>query len=245
MSDRQFTGYRSLDDARAKLRAAKDAGGDWIALHGLNQFPAGDFHAIVAEAHRLGLKIMVSGDLAEFLEVAVEAGVDSIEYMDRTTSKEYPLQVVSGIARKGIFVVPPVGYLYRFMAYRENPALLENPLLTLFMAPSVAAYVMEKEQFVKYMAGREKHITEAFPNRRGKFQQLRKAGVRMPVGTDCGSAANFHIDAIWWELETRRQLGVPVNEILTAATAHGAALLSAPDAGHLRIGARGDLLLYK
>ena len=52
-------------------------------------------------------------------------------------------------------------------------------------------------------------------------------------------------DAIWWELETWRQLGVPVPEILRAATLTGASLLRRKDLGRLEPGARGDLLLYR
>jgi imidazolonepropionase-like amidohydrolase len=52
-------------------------------------------------------------------------------------------------------------------------------------------------------------------------------------------------DAIWWELETWRRLGVPVPEILRAATSTGASLLRRQDLGRLEPGSRGDLLLYR
>lgn len=187
---------------------------------------------------------MAAGELAEPLQRAIDAHVDSIEYLDRSANPLYPSRIVAAIAREKIFLVPPVGYLTRYMAFRENPALRDNPLLTMFTPPALATYILERERFVKNMTGDEANIRQGFANLPAKFAQLRKAGIRMPIGTDCGSPANFHIDAYWWDLETRRQLGVPTDEILTAATVHGAALLGATDIGHLRVSARGDLVVY-
>jgi imidazolonepropionase-like amidohydrolase len=90
-----------------------------------------------------------------------------------------------------------------------------------------------------------RQLEAAFPTLSEKFRQLRAAGLQVVIGTDCGSEANFQADAIWWEMETWRQLGVPPHEILRAATTLPAALLRQPDLGHLRPGARGDFLLYR
>jgi len=86
-------------------------------------------------------------------------------------------------------------------------------------------------------------IQSSFSTIPAKFKQLRSAGLQLVTGTDCGSAAGFHVDSIWWELDTWRKLGVPPAEAVRAATTRAAALLQATDVGRLDVGARADFVL--
>jgi hypothetical protein len=35
-----------------------------------------------------------------------------------------------------------------------------------------------------------------------RMQRVCNAGLKMVIGTDCGSAGHYHGDAIWWEMAT-------------------------------------------
>ena len=78
-----------------------------------------------------------------------------------------------------------------------------------------------------------------------KFRQLRQLGLPMAIGSDAGSPLHFPADAIWWELEAWRSLGVSHRDSLIAATANGARVLRAEDTGRLTVGSRADFILYR
>ena len=242
MSGPMFSGYRDLEDARRRLADMKSAGADWVALHGLDRFPAGELEAISAEARRIGLRIMAEGDPASRAERALAIGADSIEYLDRSSEGGYSAEFIGKLKRSGAFLVPPIGYFNRVVEMRRRPELGSLPVLTEFMAPGVAAGVRER---LNQWLAKPDPMTEAISRVNERFLQLSRAGVRIAAGTDCGSPGNFQVDAIWWELETRRKLGLPVMDALRSATVNGAALLLESDIGHLRVGARGDFVLYR
>jgi imidazolonepropionase-like amidohydrolase len=240
IGNRQFTGYTDLDDARQKLALARKAGADWIALHSVERFPQEELGAIATEAKRLGLRILAAGDSFKAVDAALDIQADSLDYLPRDPEGAYSEDQLERMNRLGITAVPPIGYLHRHEAYLQDETLWANPLLIQFMPPSIAEYVLDKERFRKNLGARRQ--TLSIPTAR--FQQLRAAGITIAAGTDSGSPANFHADAIWWELDTYRKLGAPPNEAIAIATVNGSKLLRDPDIGTIRVGARGDLVLY-
>jgi imidazolonepropionase-like amidohydrolase len=88
-------------------------------------------------------------------------------------------------------------------------------------------------------------MEEALTRVNDRFLQLTRAGVKIAAGTDCGSPGNFQVDAIWWEMETRRKLGLTAAQAFESATAAGGRLLGLEDIGHLRASARGDFVLLR
>jgi imidazolonepropionase-like amidohydrolase len=241
-------GVKSAADAVQKVRLAKDAGSDWIALHDLLRFKEGELDALVAEARRLRLRLMAGGNRIAEVEKAVELGVDSIEYLDSGATANYSAELVARLQARGksLFMVPQVGFPHRFVAYRHGTMPLDDPRLTEFMPPEVAAFVSaalhdDRTKEISY-GPRWDAVPPSLPD---KFRQLRAAGLQLVVGTDCGSPAHFHADSIWWEMETWRNLGVPPHEIVRAATELPARMLHQTDVGHLGVGARGDFVLYR
>ena len=241
MNGRQFTGYRDLDDAKQKLALTSQSGADWVALHSLDRFPPDDLRAIAAEARRLGLRIIAAGDSLRAVDAALEIRADSLEYLARDEDGSYSKAQLDRMKSQGIIAVPPIGYLHRHAAYIQDEALWTNPLLTLFMPADVAAFMMERNRFRENLGRSRQDLSVPV----ARFQQLRGAGVAIAAGTDSGSPGNFQVDAIWWELETYRKLGAAPNEAVAAATSMGSKLLRDQDVGAIRVGARGDLVLYR
>jgi outer membrane protein assembly factor BamB len=242
MAGSYFTGYTDLDDARAKLSAMKAAGADWVALHGLDRFAGKDLEAIAGEARRVGLRIMAEGDPASRASRALDIGADSIEYLDRGDGGGYSAELIERLKKSNAYLVPPVGYFNRIVEMRRDPALADSPLLTEFMPAAVASGVRDR---LREWLGKPNPMEQVIGRVNERFLQLTRAGVKIAAGTDCGSPGNFQVDAIWWELETRRRLGLTPLQALEAATGAGAGLLKADDIGHLRPGARGDFVLYR
>jgi imidazolonepropionase-like amidohydrolase len=241
-------GVKNVEDGIAKVRRLRNAGMDWLSLHGLSRFKDGELSAIVSEARRVGLKVMVAGDRINELQHATELEVESIDYLDFSPTPSYPTEVLEKLKAltRPPTLVPMPGNRRRFAAYRGGALPLDAPHLVEFLPPAVAAFAINALREDRAL---ETSFTQQFvaasPTLDHKFLQLRATGLPMAVGTDCGSPANFHADAIWWEMETWRLLGVSPDDILRAATIIPAALLGDSDAGHLRIGARGDFVLYR
>ena len=241
-------GVKDIADAELKLRRLRDGGIQWVTLHALDNFAPGEAPAIVKYAHQLGLRVGAQGDSIASVEQAVALGVDSIEYLDRGAATEYPARLVATLQarRKSTFLVPAVGFPYRYAAYRQGRMNLDDARLTEFMPPEVAEFARralheDQGQPIAYAP----EWTEVPAPTAAKFRQLAQARLSLVAGTDCGSPVHIQADAIWWELETWRQLGVPVPEIIEAATRRAAKLLGDPAAGHLRPGAHGDFVLYR
>jgi len=241
-------GVKNADDAAVKLRRLRDAGVRWVTLHDLHRFQDGELAAIVNTAHSLGMRVGAAGDRLDAVEKAAELQVDSIEYLDRGDTLLYPPGLIERlrVRKQPLYFVPAIGFAYRFAAYRGGKMDLDAPRLTEFMPAEIARFANavlreEQNQPITY-APTWTEVPQGLAN---KFRQLIDAKLRVVTGTDCGSPAHIQADAIWWELETWRQLGVPVNDIIRSATSLPAELLGDERAGHLGVGAYGDFLLYR
>ena len=241
-------GVKGADDAAMKLRRLRDAGVSWVTLHDLARFQPGEAEAIVATAHGLGLRVGAAGDNLESIERALDLGVDSIEYLDRGDTPRYSPELLARMRsrRRPVYLVPAIGFPYRYVAYRKGSMMLDSPRLTGFMPPEVAEFASsalheDRTQPIQF-APTYTEVPAGLPT---KFRQLVDAGLEVVTGTDCGSPVHVQADAIWWELETWRQLGVPLDRIVRAATIVPARLLQDPRAGHLKVGAHGDFVLYR
>jgi imidazolonepropionase-like amidohydrolase len=68
------------------------------------------------------------------------------------------------------------------------------------------------------------------------------AGVLLAAGTDFGGGS-LRANQLAWEVQTLVAAGVPPSGALAAATVNGGRVLGEPDAGRLREGGPGDLVL--
>ena len=122
-----------IEGVKVAVRERKKAGADWIKVMasggnmtpGTNplaaQFSVEELRAIVAEAHRLEMKVTAHAHGVEGIKVAVEAPVDMIEHCSFQTP-EGSLKddsVILDIARKGIRVSPTI--VGALSTYRGQP----------------------------------------------------------------------------------------------------------------------------
>ncbi len=242
----QVWGVRDEEDAKQKVNRIRESGAQWIAIHNAGRFPRPDLEALVKEARRLGLRIMADGGSVADIQIMLELGVDSIEYLDNSESPAYPASLLSKLRtmeRPPVFVAP-IGYYHRVMGYIRHPETVRLGMLAELLPEGASQGLKSGLRDFLTSENEADYLVKPFPHYDRKFIQLHEAGVPMALGTDCGSPGNFHHDAIWWEIRTWKSLGVPMEKILRAATAAGADLLQREDLGRVRRGARGDLIVY-
>jgi imidazolonepropionase-like amidohydrolase len=80
-------------------------------------------------------------------------------------------------------------------------------------------------------------------NQQANFKAELAAGVHFVAGTDCGNPADFHGLALAQELAQYVSLGMTPLQALQTATSASADWLRHPELGHLRAGARADVLV--
>ncbi|HSK33744.1 MAG TPA: imidazolonepropionase [Propionicimonas sp.] len=76
-------------------------------------------------------------------------------------------------------------------------------------------------------------------------RRLLSAGVRVAIATDCNPGTSYTSSMPFCIALAVRELGMTPTEALHAATLGGAASLRRTDVGHLRLGARADLVLLE
>jgi imidazolonepropionase-like amidohydrolase len=123
-----------IEGVKVAVRERKKAGADWIKVMasggnmtpGTNplaaQFSVEELRAIVAEAHRLEMKVTAHAHGVEGIKVAAEAPVDMIEHCSFQTPEGSSLKddsVILDIARKGIRVSPTI--VGALSTYRGQP----------------------------------------------------------------------------------------------------------------------------
>lgn len=83
---------------------------------------------------------------------------------------------------------------------------------------------------------------EVIGNHVESFRRAAEAGVRVAAGTDAGTPFNVH-GGLAHELRLMRDAGMPLPQVLRAATLEAAGLLGLDDAGALEPGRRADCVL--
>jgi imidazolonepropionase-like amidohydrolase len=224
---------------------------------GLVAMDAESAKAVVAEAHRQGLRVAahVAGATAADLRVAVEAGVDSMEHMPGsfdplgmpdttyTTSGLLPeilardITIVPTLSvEAGDDYGPTLGYL------TDDPSLLIRltPAQQRTLADNLQDFSTNPRRQAIAAAGRKR--MQVF---QAEVKRLYDAGVRLGAGTDAGNGLTFHGN-LHTEIELLHESGIPPLEAIRMATSGNARLLGIEDrAGTVEPGKRADLLLVR
>ncbi|MEX0298290.1 MAG: amidohydrolase family protein [Kordiimonas sp.] len=246
VNGRLMRGFSSISDMEHKIREAAELNTEWLAVHGIAKFSKEELIVLTQLTEQYGLKLLADADSFEALQTTVNSSAISGEYINRTAEPSFPDSILAAIAKRNnpYYSVAPIGYYYRAQHYVDQPTPVIAASSLQFIDETVTAR-MKTSHSATYRDNRYiKQMVIAHPTLKQKFWELRRAGAKQVIGTDSGSLGQFHIDAIWWELETWRNLGVPSNEIIDAATALPAQMLDQPDIGKLKEGYLADIILY-
>jgi imidazolonepropionase-like amidohydrolase len=238
----------SPDEARAKVRELLDAGVGLVKAGYAGPSPA-EFApvlaALVAEAHGKGLRVAMHAEELDAARMSLAAGVDVLAHTvtDRLLDEE-----TLSLARD---VVVTTG-LSHFESYRdvleERVELL--PIETRCGDPEVIATwgdlagipLAERPPMpasIRWGSSEEGQGVLLENTRR-----LHRAGVRLAVGTNGGSVGTLQGPSFHRELRKLAEAGLPLGDVLVAASANGARALGLlEERGTIEKGKAADLLV--
>ncbi len=212
-------------DARNKVKTLADAGVDVIKLIDQDQMTMEEVHAVVDEAHANGLKVVAHSHRPEEIRRGLIAGVDNFEHTGLSSAPRYPDDVMEMIKERTaqmnlgpMFWTPTVEVLYNYEYIRDNPEELDNDSWHLGLPDSVVADIKRSIAYPNRLP-----YFQLTPVRRPtletKFNQLKKSGLVLLIGTDSGVPMKFHSQSTWHELDVWvNEFGVDPMYALKAAT---------------------------
>lgn len=252
-------GIDGVDDARAKVGRLADAGVDVIKLIDQDQMTVEEVNAVVDEAHVRGLTVAAHSHRPEEIRRGLAAGVDCFEHTGLSTAPEYPQDVIDLIAARTarmnegpLFWTPTIEVLFNYPYIRDWQEMLDDPSWKVGLPEQIIVDIRESLRHPERLP-----YFQLTPSRRPtlarKFDQLRRAGVTMLIGTDSGVPLRFHSMSTWNELDIWvRVLGVEPIEAIRAATYWPSVLMGVShEVGTVSpgkfadiIAVRGDVLRY-
>ncbi|MEA2040810.1 MAG: amidohydrolase family protein [Thermodesulfobacteriota bacterium] len=227
-----------------------------------------DLRTIVEFAKKHQKRIACHAMFIKGARMAIEAGVNSLEHM--TVDSEYTLEDAEKMAEKNIAIVPTLGVglylaielgkqgyyndndLQYFKEYRKKvaPRFIRDSVVPEFQA----AYLnLAKNLDEGYKNNKMPMIGPIWPDRvtgfahfvRKSFENFRKAGVKVGIGTDGGLGISF-TGLLEPELHLSNYLGYSVQEILRMATLGNMEICGLEkERGSITTGKVADLLLLR
>jgi imidazolonepropionase-like amidohydrolase len=174
------------------------------------QFDANDLSAVIAAARRRGQPTMVHANGHLPVQLAIEAGCDSIEhgfFMGRDNLRR--------LADNDVTWVPTAVTMKAYSDYLQRQGHRSDP------------------SFADVSRKNLDHQLE-------QIGIAREWGVRLAVGTDAGSPGVHHGSSLKEELGLFVTAGFSVEAALQCASSHGARLMGLGDRGHIAPGMRAD-----
>jgi imidazolonepropionase-like amidohydrolase len=201
------------------------------------------YRAIIAEAHKRGLRVMAHLFYLEDAKELVRAGLDGMAHSVR--DKEVDGELIRLLKEKKSFAVATLVREESTFIYATPPAFLDDPFFNRWVEaeiirqlkdPAYGARIKADPDFSKYPG----QLAMAKKN----LKKLWDAGVHVAFGSDSGPPSRFQGYFEHRELELMVEAGLTPAQALQAATSKTAtALRIAGDFGTLTKGKRADMIL--
>jgi imidazolonepropionase-like amidohydrolase len=240
-------------DARLKVKKLAQAGVDCIKLIDQDQMSKEEIHAIVEEAHSNNLKVVAHSHRPEEIRLGLEVGVDNFEHTGLSSAPAYPKDIIESITERTaqmnlgpLYWTPTIEVLYNHDYVIKNPENLDNESWHLGLPDSIVNDIknsIRKPGELPYF-----QLTSIRkPTLKTKFDQLKKTGVVMLIGTDSGVPMKFHSQSTWNELDIWvRELEVPPLKAIKSATYWPAKFMGVEDkVGTISVGKQADIIGVK
>lgn len=246
-------GVNGPKEARQKVKKLAEAGVDCIKLIDQDQMTFEEIKAVVDEAHAHNLKVVAHSHRPEEIRLGLRAGVDNFEHTGLSSAPAYPEDVMDMLVErtaqmnKGpLFWTPTVEGLYNYEYLRDNPEALDNDSWHLDLPDSIITDIKNsikapgKLPYFQLTPIRK-------PTLETKFNQLRKAGVVLLIGTDSGIPMKFHSQSTWHELDVWvNEFGYPAIEAIKSATYWPSVFMGVDDrVGSITPGKQADIIAVK
>jgi imidazolonepropionase-like amidohydrolase len=215
----EFLQIYSPDGARDAVRANTFYGVDLIKVAIEDDVTPAEVSAIVEEAHRQHLKVVVHAITTTSIQMAIDAGVDSIEHGNNVTDQQ-----LETMRKKGIFLdLTPTFY---------DGLDTQISDLSIVMSPAFRADIVAGDERARQRAA-------------ARVQRVLKSGVKLAVGSDMcwfipGKTRGQATAQMFVALH---KAGMPPLDIIRAVTTNAAELIGWPDrVGAIEAGKYADLV---
>ena len=195
------------------------------------------------EAHLHHLKVHAHIYDEEAVQNAFDAGVDVLQHVGSAGTPPYSPKLLADIVASGRPVVPTV--YHRVWLYPETnafPERLDDPQFKEELGEPLYSEMMDSfKNFnsLSYFATIDRQMF--FGDK--SLDQWISSGAVVGMGTDNGTPANFHKDALWREIKVFVDHGMPAQQAIMDATrvnAHN--IMGIPDLGTIEIGKLADVI---
>lgn len=237
-----------LVDTPAQAAAAVDrlaaAGVDVIKAY-VALSPA-HYRAIADAAHRHHLRVHAHVYDPAQVRDAFEAGIDVLQHVGSAGMPTYDPALVKAIAVKGTPVVTTAAHrAFLYPATIDFPERLDDPQLEQDFGPDIWKQVHESLRGwhrLSYFSQTDYEMLFA----RDLLKQWIDSGAVLGMGTDSGSPANFHTEALWREIKAHVDLGMSPQRAISSATRINAQILGKGDVlGTIEPGKLADVIVVR
>jgi imidazolonepropionase-like amidohydrolase len=210
----------NADELLAAATAQLDDGADLVKLYldgpdaDVSPWTAGELRRVVTAVHARGARVTAHSGYAAGARAGAEAGVDALEH-----GFELDEATAQVMAASGVRLVSTLSVLASWRTFGRTTTI-----------PRFAS----DEGRARIEARRERAIASV--------GVAHAAGVAIATGTDFGGGST-RANQLAWEVEQLVEAGLEPWEALASATWRGGELLGEPDAGVIREGGPGDLVL--
>ena len=213
-------------------------------------------HAVIAEAHRLKLRVAVHATELEAARASVEEGADLLVHS--VTDKPVDDAFVKLLKDKGTVLTPTLVVFERYGRTFANKLEL-TPEEKAWGNPEVIASLDVTKLPAEKVPDRIKKATEnaqpvldsiqkTYEVALKNLKTLEDAGVTIATGTDAGNIGTIHGPAIFREFQLMKQAGLTPMQILKCTTANAAKTFGGDTGakiGALEPGNFADLVILK
>lgn len=213
-------------------------------------------HAVIAEAHRLKLRVAVHATELEAARASVEEGADLLVHS--VTDKPVDDAFVKLLKEKGTILTPTLVVFERYgrafankleLTSEEkawgNPEVIASLDVTKLPADKVPDRIKTAMANPQPVLDR---IQQTYDIALKNLKTLEDAGITIATGTDAGNIGTIHGPAIFREFQLMKQAGLTTMQILQCTTANAARTFGGDTGakiGSLKPGNFADLVILK
>lgn len=246
-------GVQGAADARAKVKRLAAAGVNVIKLIDQDQMTEEEVHAVVDEAHANKLPVIAHGHRPDEIRIGLKAGVDRFEHTGLAMAPEYPADIIQLLQERTakmslgpLFWCPTIEGFFNYEDNAHNPLHIDDSGWQAGVPADIVADIKASLKHPGWLAYYQITPLRATTSAR-KFDQLRKAGLVLLVGTDSGIPMKFHNQSTWRELDVwTSKLGMSSMDTIRAATYWPAVMMKVDaDYGTISPGKYADIIAVK
>jgi imidazolonepropionase-like amidohydrolase len=238
-------GVTTEEEARAKVRELAAKKPDFVKVWvddrngAVKKLPPPLYRAIIDEAHKHGLRVVVHVYYLADARDLVEAGADGFLHLVR--DEEMDAALVARMKAKKMFVTPNLS-TSEAGTYTNAPTWLGDPLLAESATPAMIRKVSDVYAARAGGQPRTAAVT-SFQKQLRSLARLNAAGVTIALGDDTGIENTFYGYGEHRELELMVQAGMTPMQVIVASTKTGAELLKLDKLGTLTRGKSADFVV--